>query len=245
MIQQVPETLIGTAIATALLPTISELVTRTEWLQFQSLIQKSARVLIAFCIPVAVILSIGLGPLIKVVFHFNLAETSLLLWVTRGFLVGLLGHCLLEIASRSFYARQNAITPMLFAGLNGILYILFGLIFSRSLGVMGISLGDSFSFTIQAMLLLMILSWQLFFQGRERSSLGKRWRSILHFDPAGISTIGRSILGSLVAGGVVLIVMQRLLTPLGSLAASMTAMVFGLLFVIPFIWKECMALFRL
>jgi putative peptidoglycan lipid II flippase len=245
MIQQVPETLIGTAIATALLPTISELVTRSEWLPFQTLIQKAARVLIALCIPVAVILALGLGPMVQVVFHFNLAETTLLMWVTRGFLVGLLGHCLQEIASRSFYARQNAITPMIFSGLNGLLYVLFGILFSRQIGVMGISLGDSFVFSIQAVILMMILSWQLFFREKKKSALVKRWLEILHFDPAGMSTIGRSLLGSLVAGGVVLILMPKLMGSMGSLVGSMTAMVLGMMVVLPFIWKECKSLLRL
>lgn len=245
MIQQVPETLLGTAIATALLPTISELVSRAEWLNFENLVKKAVRVLIALAIPVAVILSLGLTPLIRAVFGFSLEETSMLMWVTRGFMVGLLGHCLMEIASRSFYARQDAITPMIFAGLNGGLYILFGYMFSRVLGVMGISLGDSFSFTIEATLLLMILSWRLFFQGSEMTPILQRWKEILHPDLQGMSTIWRSILAGAVSAGVVVVVIRTLFLPLGSLAASLLAMILGLLAALPFIWKECRSFLRL
>ena len=245
MIQQVPETLLGTAIATALLPTISELASREHLGEFQALIQKASRVLIAFCIPVAVILSIGLAPLVRVVFDFSAAETSLLMWVTRGFLVGLLGHCLMEIASRSFYARQNAVTPMIFAGLNGLLYILFGFFFSRVLGVMGISLGDSLSFTIEAAILLMILSWQLFFKGKGKSSIAARWKEILRIDPPGISTIVRSILAGLAAALAVTLSIRWLLLPLGSLGAAVVGMVLGLVAALPFIWRECRLVLRL
>jgi len=245
MIQQVPETLLGTAIATALLPTISEMVSLEHRAQFKALVEKAARVLIAFSIPIAVILSIGLEPLVQVVFDFNQAQTTLLMWVTRGFLVGLLGHCLMEIASRSFYARQNAITPMIFAGINGILYILFGTFFSRKVGVMGISLGDSLSFTIEACLLLMILSWQLFFQPPDQTSPASRWKRILHLDVTGMSTIGRSILAGTLAALVTVYVIRSLLNPMGSLAASMIAMILGLFASLPFIWKECRQLLRL
>lgn len=245
MIQQVPETLLGTAIATALLPTISELVSREDLRDFQLLIQKAARVLIALAIPIALILSIGLEPLVRVVFNFNAAETSLLVWVTRGFLVGLLGHCLMEIASRSFYARQNAVTPMIFAGLNGILYIVFGVLFSRMLGVMGISLGDSLSFTIEATLLLMILSWQLFFQGRENSSFTTRFGEIFRPDLPAMGTIVRSMLAGIVSTGIVLVLIPRLTVPFGSLLACMLAMLLGFLAALPFIWKECRQLLRL
>jgi putative peptidoglycan lipid II flippase len=186
-----------------------------------------------------------LTPLIQAVFGFSLEETSMLMWVTRGFMVGLLGHCLMEIASRSFYARQDAITPMIFAGLNGALYILFGYMFSRVLGVMGISLGDSFSFTIEATILLMILSWRLFFHGREKASILKQWKEILYPEMQGMSTIWRSILAGAVSAGVVVVVIRTLLLPLGSLAASLLAMILGLLAALPFIWKECRSFLRL
>jgi putative peptidoglycan lipid II flippase len=245
MIQQVPETLLGTAIATALLPTISELISTEHLAQFKSLVEKAIRVLIAYAIPIAVILSIGLEPLVKAVFDFGQAQTSLLMWVTRGFLVGLLGHCLMEIASRSFYARQNAITPMIFAGLNGLLYIVFGVLFSRRVGVMGIALGDSFSFTIEACLLLMILSWQLFFTQARHGSFASHWNQILHFDRPGISTLGRGILAGLIAALVTILAIRYLLLPLGSLAASVAAMTLGALSALPFIWKETRQLLRL
>ncbi len=245
MIQQVPETLLGTAIATALLPTISELISTEHLAQFKSLVQKAIRVLIAFAIPITAILSIGLEPLVKVVFDFDQAQTSLLMWVTRGFLVGLLGHCLMEIASRSFYARQNAVTPMIFAGINGMFYIVFGVLFSRKVGVMGIALGDSMSFTIEACLLLMILSWQLFFAQADRGSFTSRWKQILHLDPPGISTIGRSILAGMIAALVTVLVIRTLLIPFGSLAASAAAMTLGALAALPFIWNETRQLLRL
>jgi len=245
MIQQVPETLLGTAIATALLPTISELASTEHLVQFKALMEKAARVLIAFAIPIAVILSIGLEPLVKVVFDFNQAQTTLLLWVTRGFLVGLLGHCLMEIASRSFYARQNAVTPMIFAGINGLLYIIFGMAFSRTVGVMGIALGDSLSFTIEACLLLMILSWQLFFREAKPAPLLARWKLIFHPDPQGMNTIVRSILAAIIASIVTLLGIRYLIQPLGSLGASLTAMILGAAAALPFIWKECRQVLRL
>ena len=40
MIMQVPETLLGTAIATALLPTLSELAARADWNGFRQTIEK-------------------------------------------------------------------------------------------------------------------------------------------------------------------------------------------------------------
>src|SRR5204862_3382855 len=52
MIMQVPETLIGTAIATAMLPTLAELAARADWAGFRSTIEHALRVLISLTIPI-------------------------------------------------------------------------------------------------------------------------------------------------------------------------------------------------
>lgn len=161
MIMQVPETLVGTAIGIALLPTLAEMVAREEWEKFQQTIQRAMQVLLAITFPLAVVLALGLPPLLSAAFDFGVQGNQLLVWVTRGFLAGLVGQCLMELAVRSFYARQDAITPMVTAGINLVVYIVLGVIFFRWLGAPGISLADSLAFTSQAVLLLLLLNRKL------------------------------------------------------------------------------------
>lgn len=161
MIMQVPETLIGTAIGIALLPTLSELAARQEGEEFRATLQRATQVIVAVTLPVAVVLMFGLPPLLETVFRLNTQEASLLIWVTRGFLVGLTGQCLMEVAVRSFYARQDAITPLVTAGINLLVYVLLALGFYRWLGAPGISLADSLAFTSQAVILLTLLNRRL------------------------------------------------------------------------------------
>jgi putative peptidoglycan lipid II flippase len=161
MIMQVPETLIGSAIGIALLPTLSEMVTRGEREAFQATIQRAIQVILAVTLPVSVLLAVGLPPLLAVAFDFGPGGTALLVWVTRGFLAGLAGQCLLEVAVRSFYARQDAITPLITAGINLVVYVVLGILFFRGLGAPGISLADSLAFTSQAILLLVLLNRRL------------------------------------------------------------------------------------
>jgi putative peptidoglycan lipid II flippase len=161
MIMQVPETLLGTAIGIALLPTLSEMVAREDWDSFQATLQRAMQVILALSLPLAVLLGLGLPPLLSAAFHFGPQGTQLLVWVTRGFLVGLVGQCLMELAVRSFYARQDAITPMVTAGINFVVYLLLGMVLFRWLGAPGISLADSLAFTSQAVLLLILLNQKL------------------------------------------------------------------------------------
>ena len=156
MILQVPETLIGTAIGTAMLPTISEQFAKQEIEQFKETIHRIQRVLIALAIPSALLLAVSLPPFLEFAFGFNAAGTDVLLWVTRAFLVGLLGHCLLELGSRIFFAQQNALIPFFGSVLNLVVYILFGALLASPLGAPGVALSDAIAFTSQAAFLLIV-----------------------------------------------------------------------------------------
>ena len=56
----------------------------------------------------AVLVAVGVRPVIDIL-GFDQAGTELVAWVTRAYLLGLVGHSLLEIAVRAFYARQDAV----------------------------------------------------------------------------------------------------------------------------------------
>lgn len=244
MIQQVPETLIGTAIGTAMLPALSEMVAREQRARFRSTIENAVRVLIAITIPVAVILSLGLKPLIEFAFGFKAEGTEMLLWVSRGFLIGLLGHSLLETAGRSFYAQQNAIIPMLAAGLNAGLYVLFGSWFSRILGVMGISLGDSLAFSIEAVILLIILAIQ-YFSSTEDVEKELSLDSLMKIDLDALGTILRSVLAGIVAGVIVFFSQGWFAGRIPGILSGMAGLILAGISILPFIWKELKLLFHL
>jgi putative peptidoglycan lipid II flippase len=223
MIQQVPETLIGTAIGTALLPTLAELVSRDEMQVLKDTIERAFRVLLA------AIFALGLGPFIQIVFGFDERGTALILWVTRGYLLGLTGHCLLELAARSFYAQQNALIPLFGSILNVLIYILCGMLLYRKFGAAGISLTDSIAFTAQALFLLIMLNRRLI----EKISGWKSFR--------------RGVLAALVCGtvtgfAVTLGSHQENLIMLVTTASGVAA---GALMAFPFIRSEIRLLLRL
>lgn len=229
MIQQVPETLIGTAIATALLPTLSELVARNEAEALKNIIERAVRVLIAITLPVAVVVGLGLRPFIQVVFGFDAQGTDLMLWVTRGYLLGLAGHSVLEIAARSFYAQQNAWIPLIGAVINTFIYITVGSQLFRPLGAAGISLTDSLAFTTQAIFVLLMLNRRLI----SKIQIG--------------NTLVRALAAALLAGVVMTLVgnlvpeQSRLMT----LIAGVGVILLGSALSLPLIWREIRILFRL
>jgi putative peptidoglycan lipid II flippase len=234
MIQQVPETLIGTAFGTALLPTISELFARKDRAGYHATIEKVERVLIALAIPITVVLSLTLRPFLDMAFGFDSAATEQLLWVTRGFMIGLLGHCLLELGSRLFFSQQNAVIPLIAAVLNLGIYVLAGKLLSARLDVTGVALADSIAFTIQAAFLLIIFSIREKkpVQPEEKTTIRARQLS-----PELKQTILRTLAGSAAAGGMAWFVLQRSLA-YSSLIQGLASFLIGMAMILPFIWKE-------
>lgn len=250
MIQQVPETLIGTAIGTALLPTLAEQVARKERLQFEQTLSRAVQVLTALTVPVAVVLGLGLRPLVAAAFGFDAAGTDLLMWATRGFLLGLIGHSLLEVAARSFYAQQDALTPLLGAVVNVTIYIALGSQLYRPFGPAGISLTDSVAFTVQAVLLLVLLGkppvgivrW---IRSRFRSKGGAAEEDLCLLTPVQLGTTPwRSLAAGLVSGGVVLAV-QAVGGGLSPLLVGVASMAAGGAAALPVIWREIRILLKM
>ena len=223
-IMQVPETLIGTAIAIALLPTLSEHIARGDYEAFRQTVNRALRTLLALTIPVAALLAVGIRPFVQVVLGFEPAGTDLVAWATRAYLLGLMGHSLLEVAARSFYAQQDARTPLFAAALNAVAYILFAVLLSRQLGPVGIALANSLAFTGEALLLLYLLD--------------RRHPGILRLG----GTFARAVVVS-VGGG--LLVYGLMSLPFPVLPLTMGALGLGALAVLPFIWPEVKLLVRL
>lgn len=225
MIMQVPETLIGTAIGTALLPTLAEQAARGDWETFRSTIERAMQVLLAITIPVAVVVSLGIGPLVSFAFGFDAAGTQLVTWVTRIYLFGVIAHSLIEVAARSFYAQQEARIPLLASALNTGAYILLVVLLRNPLGASGIALANTVSFTGELLLLVYLLERRL----RGRFRVG--------------STLFRTVAGALLAG--LLMYLMINFVPLSELPLSLAALALGAVVALPFIWKEMRLLLHL
>ena len=226
MIFQVPETLIGTAIGTAMLPSLAEMFALGEQTRFKETVERAVRVLLALTLPVAALAAVGLRPLIAAAFGFDAAGTDLLLWVSRAYLLGLAGQCLMEVTGRSFYARQNAITPLLGGLLNLTVFTTVGVLLFRRLGAPGIALADAAAFTTQAIFLLILLS-------RRLPEQIKPWTSL-----------ARGVLAGAAAGGVTALVML-LLGGFSALLAAAAGMAAGALCALPIIWRDLRLLLRM
>jgi putative peptidoglycan lipid II flippase len=224
-IEQVPETIIGTAIAVALLPSLAEFINRGQNDDFSKTVNRALRVMLALSLPAAVLLAIAVRPLAQSFFGYDSSRLDLLTACTWAFLIGLVGDTWLEIAVRSFYANQNTRTPLVAAFIQTIAFVVLSLILSKIIGLAGIPLSAALTFTIQAIVLLTIMS--------------RRFPGVLQIG----NTALRAFASAVIAGIVTLVIIKFL--PLSSVLKTLAALLIGGLSAIPLIWREVRLLFNL
>ena len=180
--------------------------------------------MLALTIPSAVILAVGIRPLVQAAFGFEVADTELVVIATRAYLIGLAGHAMLEVAARSFYAQQDAKTPLFAAAINAFVYILLANLLAKYYGFTGIAVANSIAFTFEAILLLWLLN--------------RRFPGILKTQ----GTLIRVLLVSAGVGtGLFFVLQLDILSTLNELMKAIAAaggMLLGLLIVVPFILPE-------
>ncbi|HLE92758.1 MAG TPA: lipid II flippase MurJ, partial [Anaerolineales bacterium] len=227
MIMQVPETLLGTAIATALLPTLSQFAARADWHSFRLTIEKALRVLIALTLPVAAVMAAGIHPLVRAAFGFDEAGSSLLTWTTRIYLLTLCGFSIQEIAARSFYARKEAWWPFWGVVIRFVIYLVLGLIalnFFASTGAPAIAFAE-IALTVEAIIMFI-------------------WLSRKMYEPIAVNGALFKGIGAALLGGVTAYSVARFV-PGSAVWTALLGMTVGGLICLPLIWSEIKLLLKL
>jgi putative peptidoglycan lipid II flippase len=163
LIMQMPETIIGTAAATALLPTLADLAARGDKVELKRTLRRAILIIISLTIPVTIVAMLVVRPVVKLVFegrNFTASGTDLVVAAALMFLPGITGQALVEIGVRAFYALQKPMIPLVAAGLNVGLFIGLCLILMPVMGHSGIALANTLAFSCQALGLLFLLRRQ-------------------------------------------------------------------------------------
>jgi putative peptidoglycan lipid II flippase len=224
-IEQVPETIIGSAIAVAILPSLAEFIDRGQIADFTRTVNRALRIMLALCLPAAVLIGLTVRPLAGAFFGFEGTRLDLLTVCTWAFLAGLVGDTWLEVAVRSHYANLNTRTPLIAAALQVSMFLLLSLVLPRWVGLAGIPLAAALTFSTQALGLLVLLN--------------RRFPGLLDVG----DTAARALGGALAAGVLTAVLINFL--PLSSVPAALAGLVGGGLIAAPFIWREVRLLMNL
>jgi len=227
MIMQVPETILGTAIATAMLPTLAEFASRGDWVGFRATIERALRVLIALTVPIAAVMAAGIAPLIRGVFGFDAATSQLVTMTTRAYLLTLTGYVIHEIAARSFYARKEPMFPLYAVIIRLVIFLVIGwtgVTFFKSIGAPVIAFAE-IALLVEA---IVLFGW-----------LSKRTHEPIQVGGA----IWKGFVAALIGGGVSYVVAVYL--PGGAITTALLGMVAGGIVALVIVWSEAKQVFNL
>ena len=226
MIMQVPETLLGTSIATAMLPTLAELATDKDWSGFRNKIETALRGIIALTIPVAAVMAAGINPFVAFLYP-DPELIPLITWTTRAYLLTLTGYAIQEIAGRSFYARKEPMFP-LYA-------VLIRLVIFIAIGIAGITVFKHIGTPVIAFAEIALLIEAVILFG---------WLSKRMHEPIIVwSAVGKGVVAALIGG--VTTYTLAVIVPGSAVVTALLGMIVGGLITLPIIWSEIKLLLKL
>jgi putative peptidoglycan lipid II flippase len=158
-LMQMPETIIATAIGTAVFPTLSALAACGQRAELRTTMRKALGVIGILSLLAAASL-ILLGKALAGI-AFGQENADGVAWALQFYALGLVGHSALEVAARSFYAQQDTRTPLLVAGLTTSIAIATSLALMGPLSYGGLALGNAVGFTLEAGLLIWLMERRL------------------------------------------------------------------------------------
>ena len=165
-----PEMAVAQSAAIASLPTFSAQVERGELEEMRASLASTLRAVLLLAIPSSVGLILLRYPLIRVLYErgeFTSHSTDLVTWALLWYAAGLVGHALVEILSRAFYAMHDTRTPVsvgvVAMGLNVVLSLTFSNLFAR-IGWMphgGLALANSLATALESIALILLMRKRL------------------------------------------------------------------------------------
>jgi putative peptidoglycan lipid II flippase len=165
-----PQALIAQALAVAALPTFSAQVARQEWRALRTTLGQALRGVLYLALPASLGLILLRRPIVAMLFQggaFGARSTELVAWALLWYAAGLVGHALLEVVVRAFYAMQDTRTPVAVGVGAMTLNVIFSLLFARAFLTYGLpphgglALANSLATALEAATLLVILRRRL------------------------------------------------------------------------------------
>jgi len=169
-IMMMPQVVIAQAIAIAALPTFSAQAARGAFGDMRASLAATLRAMVYLSLPASLGLILLRQPIVTMLFQrgaFELESTNMVSWALLWYATGLVGHGLVEITSRAFYALKDTRTPVILGSLAMTLNVVLSLGLAdlfESWGLMphgALALANSAATAIEAVGLLILMRRRL------------------------------------------------------------------------------------
>jgi putative peptidoglycan lipid II flippase len=165
-----PQAIIAQAVATAAMPTLSAQYALGKVDDLRNSLAASLRGILLLAIPASIGMIMLREPIVALLLQygrFTQASTQLISWALLWYSAGLVGHCVVEILARAFYAMHDTKTPVLVGAVAMGLNVVFSVLFSRWFAQIGwiplggLALANSLATGLEAASLLFLMHHRL------------------------------------------------------------------------------------
>ncbi|MDQ2689234.1 MAG: MATE family efflux transporter, partial [Chloroflexota bacterium] len=156
-LSQIPVGVIGVSIAVALFPTLSQDAALGRIGEIRRQVANAVRVLVFVAAPLTAIMIVLREPLTSVFYQYGLfsqAATALTASTLLFFAIGLVGHIVVHVLTRAFYAMQDTKTPVGWAIVAVAINVPLMVLLVGPMGVEGLALALSISSVLEVIGLL-------------------------------------------------------------------------------------------
>ena len=159
-INQLPVALIGFAIGTVLLPTLSQQISKNESKKANYTQNRALEFSILLALPAAIAIFILANPIISSFFErgeFLSQDRILAAKALQAFAIGIPAYVFVKILTPAFFARQNTVTPMKIASFCVLINFLLNIILMQYYQHVGIAIATAIASWTNAFLLFIVL----------------------------------------------------------------------------------------
>ncbi len=159
-LNQLPLSVIGTALGTAILPQISRFIARDEPHEAAAIQNKAVELAMLLCLPAALALAVTAEPLIAALFQggrFTAADAAVTGRTLAIIASGLPAYVLVKVITPGFYARGDTKTPVKTAAIVLIANVVFNILLIPRFGIYGLAAVISACSWLNAVMLYVIL----------------------------------------------------------------------------------------
>jgi len=161
---------IAQSVAIAVMPTFSAQFALGKLDEMRQALASALRGMLLMAVPASLGLAMLSTPIVAMLYQrgkFSALDTEMTAWALLWYAAGMVGHSVMEVLTRAFYAQQDTKTPVLIGSVAMGLNVAFSFAFSawfRQIGLMphgGLALANSLATALEAAALFIVMRGRL------------------------------------------------------------------------------------
>ena len=156
-----PIGIFGVSVATAAIPEVARQAAQGEIDGLRNTLSMGFRLMLMLSVPATVGLIVLSQPIMALLFQWNRVteyDTVMSAAALSLYAPGLIGYSVVKLASPSFYALRDARTPVTVSVISIVVNLILNVLLFKVMGFLGLALGTGLAATVNAIILLVLLS---------------------------------------------------------------------------------------